>query len=576
MDKVLLMGNPNVGKSAIFSRLTGARVIASNYPGTTVELSEGVLRADGRELEVIDIPGTYTLDPVSEAEKVAVRILDEAVRNGEAENTIVINVIDSTNLERNLNLSLQLLRKNIPVIIALNFWDEAGHTGVNIDTDKLEGILGVPVAPTCGVTGEGIKRLVNRIKEAKKSNYDFKDEEKWNQIGAIIDEVQTLTHKHHTLLERFGDLSVQPISGIPIAIAVLFISFQIIRFVGEGLIGYVLDPLFQRIWGPIMLKLSFVLGSKGVIHDILIGKLIDGQIDFGESFGILTTGFYVPLAAVLPYIIAFYLVLSVLEDTGYLPRLAVLVDNAMHRIGLHGYGIMPMILGLGCNVPGALSTRIMETKRERFLSLTIMAIAVPCMAQIAMIMGLVGKEGALGLSIVFGTLFLVWVVLGIFMNKVMKGRAPELFIEIPPYRIPYWEALLKKVWMRVVWFVREAVPWVLVGVFAINILYTVGVIGFLGRLLSPVISGIFGLPSGAVAALIVGFLRKDVAVGMLVPLQLTFKQLIISSVVLTMYFPCAATFAVMMKELGVKDMLKSALIMIISTLLVGGLLNLVL
>ena len=576
MDKVLLMGNPNVGKSAIFSRLTGARVIASNYPGTTVELSEGVLRADGRELEVIDIPGTYTLDPVSEAEKVAVRILDEAVRNGEAENTIVINVIDSTNLERNLNLSLQLLRKNIPVIIALNFWDEAGHTGVNIDTDKLEGILGVPVAPTCGVTGEGIKRLVDRIKEAKKSNYDFKDEEKWNQIGAIIDEVQTLTHKHHTLLERFGDLSVQPISGIPIAIAVLFISFQIIRFVGEGLIGYVLDPLFQRIWGPIMLKLSFVLGSKGVIHDILIGKLIDGQIDFGESFGILTTGFYVPLAAVLPYIIAFYLVLSVLEDTGYLPRLAVLVDNAMHRIGLHGYGIMPMILGLGCNVPGALSTRIMETKRERFLSLTIMAIAVPCMAQIAMIMGLVGKEGALGLSIVFGTLFLVWVVLGIFMNKVMKGRAPELFIEIPPYRIPYWEALLKKVWMRVVWFVREAVPWVLVGVFAINILYTIGVIGFLGRLLSPVISGIFGLPSGAVAALIVGFLRKDVAVGMLVPLQLTFKQLIISSVVLTMYFPCAATFAVMMKELGVKDMLKSALIMIISTLLVGGLLNLIL
>jgi ferrous iron transport protein B len=325
-----------------------------------------------------------------------------------------------------------------------------------------------------------------------------------------------------------------------------------------------------------MMKLSLVLGSKGIIHDILIGKLVDGHIDFGESFGILTTGFYVPLAAVLPYIIAFYLVLSVLEDSGYLPRLAVLVDNAMHRVGLHGYGIMPMILGLGCNVPGALSTRIMETKRERFLALTIMAIAVPCMAQIAMIMGLVGKEGPLGLSMVFGTLFLVWLILGLFMNKVMKGRAPELFIEIPPYRIPYWEALLKKVWMRVVWFVKEAVPWVLFGVFVINILYTLGVIGFMGRFLSPVISGVFGLPSGAVAALIVGFLRKDVAVGMLIPLHLTFKQLIISSVVLTMYFPCAATFAVMMRELGVKDMIKSALIMVISTLIVGGLLNLVL
>jgi len=246
----------------------------------------------------------------------------------------------------------------------------------------------------------------------------------------------------------------------------------------------------------------------------------------------------------------------------------------MHRVGLHGYGIMPMILGLGCNVPGVLSTRIMETKRERFLALTIMAIAVPCMAQTAMIMGLVGKKGAPGLFMVFGVLFLVWLILGLIMNKSMKGRAPELFIEIPPYRIPYWKALLKKVWMRIVWFVREAVPWVLVGVFTINILYTLGVIAFMGKILSPVISGVFGLPPGAVAALIVGFLRKDVAVGMLVPLQLTFKQLIISSVVLTMYFPCAATFAVMMRELGLKDMLKSALIMIASTLIVGGILNL--
>ncbi len=576
MDKILLIGNPNAGKSAIFSRLTGARVIASNYPGTTVELTGGVLRADGREFEVIDIPGTYTLDPVSEAEKVAVKILDETIQSDEAENAVVINVIDSTNLERNLNLTFQLLKKNIPVIMALNFWDEAGHTGVNIDTDKFEEILNIPVVPTCGVTGEGIKALVDRIKEARRSDFSFNNEEKWNQIGDIIGKVQTLTRRHHTLLERFGDFSVQPLSGISIAAVVLFLSFQIIRFIGEGLIAYVMDPLFQRIWAPVMMKLSFVMGSKGVIHDILIGKLVDGQIDFGESFGILTTGFYVPLAAVLPYIIAFYLVLSVLEDSGYLPRLAVLVDNAMHRIGLHGYGIMPMILGLGCNVPGALSTRIMETKRERFLSITIMAIAVPCMAQIAMIMGLVGKEGALGLSIVFGTLFLVWLVLGLFMNKMMKGRAPELFIEIPPYRIPYWKTLLQKLWMRVVWFVREAVPWVLVGVFAINILYTLGVIEFMGRLMGPVISGVFGLPTGAVAALVVGFLRKDVAVGMLVPLQLTFKQLVISSVVLTMYFPCAATFAVMIKELGVKGMIKSALIMIISTLLVGGLLNLVL
>ena len=268
--------------------------------------------------------------------------------------------------------------------------------------------------------------------------------------------------------------------------------------------------------------------------------------------------------------------LSILEDSGYLPRLAVLIDNAMHRVGLHGYGIIPMVLGLGCNVPGALSTRVMETKRERFLAATIMAISVPCMAQTAMVMGLIGKEGPRGVFLVFGTLFIVWMTLGVVLNKTMKGHAPELFIEIPPYRFPYWKALLKKVWMRIVWFVRGAVPWVLFGVFLVNILYSTGVIEFLSRVVRPVISGIFGLPGGAVAALVIGFLRKDVAVGMLIPLGLSLKQLIIASVVLTMYFPCAATFAVLIREFGIRDMLKAMAIMFGSTLIVGGFLNLVL
>lgn len=576
MNRVLLLGNPNVGKSAIFSRLTGAKVIASNYPGTTVELTEGILRAGGKEHEVIDIPGTYTLDPSSEAEKVAIKVLDDSFGEEAEESNIVINVIDSTNLERNLNLTLQLLKRGIPVVIDLNFWDEAKHTGVSIDTKALSDILGVPVVTTCGITGEGIKDLVDKIRLAGKGRFEFDDANRWSEIGAIVEKVQTLEHRHHTPLEIFGDLSIRPASGIPIALAVIFVCFQLIRFVGEGLINYLLDPIFERLWGPVMMRLSSLLGGGGVFHDILIGKLIDGRIDFGESFGILTTGLYVPIAAVLPYIISFYFVLSVLEDSGYLPRLAVLVDNAMHRIGLHGYGIIPMILGMGCNVPGALATRLMETRREKFLALTLMAITVPCAAQTAMIMGLVGREGASGLFVVFGTLFIVWAALGLIMNRFLKGRAPELFIEIPPYRIPYWKGLFKKLWMRVVWFLKEAVPWVLFGVFTLNILYTLGVIDFVGNLLKPVISGIYGLPSDAVAALIVGFLRKDVAVGMLIPLGLTSKQLIIASVVLTMYFPCAATFAVMVRELSVGDMIKSTLIMIAATLTVGGLLNLIL
>ena len=248
----------------------------------------------------------------------------------------------------------------------------------------------------------------------------------------------------------------------------------------------------------------------------------------------------------------------------------------MHRLGLHGLSIIPMMLGLGCNVPGAMATRILETRKERFIGMTLMAIAVPCAAQLAMIVGLVGKSGVSGLMIVFGTLFIVWLMLGIIMNFILKGESPEIFTEIPAYRVPYIGALLKKLWMRIKGFLKEAVPFVMLGVLVVNILYVLHVIDFIARFTAPLVTKVFGLPSEAIAALVVGFLRKDVAVGMLVPLNLSLKQLVIASVVLAMYFPCFATFVVMLRELGIKDMLKSVIIMVISTVIVGGILNLIL
>jgi ferrous iron transport protein B len=575
MKQILLMGNPNIGKSAIFSRLTGAKVIVSNYPGTTVEFTQGIMRITNKDVQVIDVPGTYTLEPTCKAEQVAVKMLDETFSETTDE-TVVVNIIDSTNLERSLNLTLQLIQKKIPMVIALNLWDETKHTGIQIDVNKLGEILNVPSIPTVAVTGEGIKNLVDKTKKARISEFKFNEDDRWNEIGRILEQVQTINHRHHTFLNRLEELSIKPVTGMLIAAIMGVVSFSLIRFIGEGIIEYAAEPFFEHIWAPIMMKLSALLGSEGVIHDIIIGKLVDGGIDFGESFGMITTGIFVPMAAVLPYVFAFYLVLSFLEDLGYLPRLAVLLDNFMHKLGLHGYGIIPTLLGLGCNVPGALSTRIMENRRERFLSAVLMAISVPCMAQIAMIAGLIGKEGMRGFTPVFVTLFTVWILLGIILNKTLKGAAPELFIEIPPYRMPYLGAVLKKVWMRIVWFVKEAVPWVLFGVFMVNLLYTFGVIDYVSDLVQPVVSGILGLPPAAVGALIVGFLRKDLAVGMLVPLGLDQKQLIIASVVLTMYFPCAATFAVFIREFGMKDMLKATAIMIISTLIVGGFLNLIL
>jgi len=567
--KILLMGNPNVGKSVVFSRITGVRVIASNYPGTTVGFSKGSMKLAEEEVEVIDVPGSYSLEPTSKAEEVALEMLKDG--------DLVINIIDATNLERNLYLALELLEREIPVIIALNIWDDTKHRGITIDVEKLEQLLGVPVVPTAAITGQGIKELVNRIPEATSPSMPVRThDQRWVAIGSIIAEVQTIIHRHHTWVERLEDASARPFTGLPIAALVLGISFLVIRFIGEGLIGYVFEPLFEKLWAPLMMKLSVLLGSGGFWHDILIGKLLDGEIDFFQSMGVLTTGLYIPIGAVLPYIFSFYLVLGVLEDLGYLPRLAVLIDNVMHRIGLHGYAIIPSLLGLGCNVPAIMATRILESRRERFIAATLISIGIPCAAAHAMIFGLVGAQGGQYVAMVYGTLFVVWIILGFILNRTVKGFSPELLIEIPPYRLPSWRALLQKLWMRMYGFLREALPIILIAIFVIGILYTLGVFDFIANLTAPVVSGIFGLPKEGVVAIVIGFLRKDVAIGMLAPLALSAGQLVVGCVVLSMFFPCIATFAVLARELGVKRLVGATAIMITATVVVGGLLNLIL
>ena len=561
------MGNPNVGKSVVFSRLTGTSVVVSNYPGTTVEFTKGTMKIGKKRADVIDVPGTYTLEPTTKAEEVAVEMLKDG--------DVVINIVDATNLERNLYLTLQLLEKKVPIIVALNLSDEAKHKGITIDVKKLEKLLDVPVVPTVAITGEGFKKLISRLPKAKAHAYRHTDEQRWEKVGRTVEEVQTVAHRHHTLAERLGDATVRPLTGIPIAIGTVALMFLVIRFIGEGLIANVFDPAFGA-YEPVAMRMSEALGSGGFLHNIIIGNLIDGGIDFTQSMGLLSTGIFVPFAMVLPYVFAFYLVLGFLEDSGYLPRLGVLVDSGMHRVGMHGLAIVPMLLGLGCNVPGALSSRILETRRQRFIALTLMGIAVPCMAQLAIIFGLVGSYGVGALAIVFATLFVVWVVIGLLLNKILAGESPEMFTEIPPYRTPYWGATLKKLWMRIIHFLTTAIPFVLLGVLLVNVLYSLGIIDFIGNIASPVVVGLLGLPSAAAGALIIGFLRKDVAVGMLLPLSLSMQQLVVASVVLAMYFPCVATFAIFIRELGIKDTAKSTLIMIGMALLVGTLLRFVL
>jgi ferrous iron transport protein B len=569
MKKIMLVGNPNVGKSVIFSRLTGVRTTVSNYPGTTISYTQGFLKLGGEKVEVVDLPGTYTLEQTSKAEEIALQM----IKTGD----IVINVVNAINLERSLYLTLQLLERGIPVVVALNLWDDTKHRGIEIDLERLRKLLGVPVIPTVAVTGEGIKNLVENISKATSPNSPSRSrDERWAAIGNIIEQVQTVEHRHHTWLERLQDASVKPLTGGIIAVGVLVFAFLLIRFIGESLINYVLDPLFNNLWAPVILGLSNIMGGGGFLHDIVVGKLAGGEMNFVESFGLLSSGLYVPFAMVLPYIVSFYLVLGLLEDVGYLPRLAVLMDTIMHWLGLHGYAIIPTLLGLGCNVPAVLATRILESKRERFIASTLVSIAVPCAALQAMIFGLVGQRGGHYVVIVYGTLFVVWIILGIILHHSIKGFSPELLIEIPPYRVPPWKVVLQKMWMRIYGFLAEAIPIILGAIVVINIFYYFGVFDAVANFTAPVVTGLLGLPKEAVISLVIGFLRKDVALGMLAPLALSAKQLVVASVVLAMFFPCIATFVVFLRELGVVNMFKSAGIMLLAALITGGALNLIL
>ncbi|HET58543.1 MAG TPA: ferrous iron transporter B, partial [Deltaproteobacteria bacterium] len=279
---------------------------------------------------------------------------------------------------------------------------------------------------------------------------------------------------------------------------------------------------------------------------------------------------------VLPYIIAFYLILGILEDVGYLPRLAVLLDTTMHRFGLHGFAIIPTLLGLGCNVPAILATRVLESRRERFIAATLVAIAVPCASAQAMIFGLVGAFGTEYVLMVYGTLLVVWVIIGLILNRIMKGLSPELLIEIPPYRLPPVRTVLQKLNMRVQGFLREAVPIILLAIIVVNMLFFIGVFDAAARFAAPVVTGILGLPEDSVTAIVIGMLRKDAALGMLGATVMTAKQMVIGSVVLTMFFPCIAAFVVLYRELGMVDFFKSLTVMLTSSIVVGGILNLIL
>jgi len=399
---------------------------------------------------------------------------------------------------------------------------------------------------------------------------------RFGQAGSIVKRVQKVHHRHPTWLEKFGDITVKPSTGIPLAFLVLYGIFYLFVTLAGWITDKIMVPFFE---GPYDKMIHFIVESffpQGFVHDILLGTSGAGYL---ESLGLLTTGVFVPIGVVLPAVLIFYVILTLLEDVGYLPRLAVLVDSIFHKIGLHGYSIIPVILAFGCNVPGAMASRILETKRQRFVVLTLLGISVPCMAQTAVILNIIGPFGVKWVVVVYGILLCIFIGAGSLLNRVLPGETPEIAIEIPPYRLPRFSNLGMKAALRLQRFFLDAVPWVFVGILIVNVLYTLQITKILSDVLSPSLGGWLGLPREAIYPLLIGFLRKDVATGLIAPLLnkgiMDIYQAIIAVVILAVYFPCVATFVVFLKELGIKDTLKSTLLMIATALGVGGLLNLI-
>lgn len=569
MKKIFLIGNPNVGKSLIFCRLTGTDVIVSNYPGTTIEFYKGHFKKDNQIIEVVDLPGTYTLQPTNKAEEVVFNILEE-VKN-KNEDFVIVNVIDATNLERNLNLTFQLIKKRLPMIILLNMWDETKHKGITIDYKKLEEILGIPVITTCARTSEGINEFVSRLNEAKVSNFDYNEEQKWQKIGEVVSQVQKLTHRHHTFLDRLSELTIQPYTGLIFALFVLISTFVIVRFLGENFTALI-DNLFNKFYLPFITTAVSKLIPIEFLQKILLGNVTEPM----EGFGVLTTGLYIPLVVVFPYLFSFYLVLSILEDIGYIPRLAVMIDSFLHRLGIHGYASVPVLLGLGCKVPGILALRLLETEKEKFLTAVLLLMVAPCMPQTSMILSLSVKYGIKYAVFIFLVLFFVSVITSFILNKVLEGETTELFVEIPPYRMIDLSLLLKKLYIRMKEFFVDAVPLIILGIFIINIFDILGVVKIISETIGTPLSFLLNLPKEISIVLISGFLRKDVSISLLSPFDLTAKQFVVASIFLVLYLPCVSTFFTLVKEQGIKNGIKILVLMLFVAFLISFIVNLIL
>jgi ferrous iron transport protein B len=629
--RIALAGNANVGKSVIFNQLTGLHQHIGNWPGKTVEKAEGTLHFKGYSIDIIDLPGIYSLSTFSIEELVS----REYIATEKPD--LVINVVDASLLERNLFFTLQLLELETPLIVALNQIDMAKKKGIMIDYEKAEKILGVPVIPTVAVSGKGIYGMLERVIEVieKKTKmdplkpvYGQEIEERIEDLIILLSKIQLRYPARWVaikLLEEDMEVEKEVVAVSPKTVAVAerlrgeleelhghscptvvtSERYQVASRI-SGEIQEITEPLktplrekmhtvtTHKILGyPIMLAAvltvfiaiftfgdftsallgDFFFGLKPTF-DTVLGTGIIGKLIWGGAIEGIIGG----ITVALPYILPFYLILYLFEDSGYLSRIAFLMDNLMHKMGLHGKAFIPVMLSFGCNVPGCLGCRIMETPRERLLTAFVVTL-VPCAATSVIILGLVGAfvgiEWALALYII--NLIIIF-VLGRIAFKALPGEPTELIMEMSDYRIPHMKTVAKQTWFRLREFIVMAFPLIIVGSFVIKLVEVANLLAPIENIISPVTVTWLGLPAVTGIALIFGVLRKELTLIMLATLfgttnfaqVMTPVQMIVFTLVVMLYIPCVATIGALVKEFGWKKALLITVFEILLALFVGG------
>ena len=573
LKKIILVGNPNVGKSVLFGALTGVYAEVSNYPGTTVS----VTKAKVDYAEIIDTPGTYSLGNFSEDERVTKEIIEEA--------DVVVNIVAATSLERDLFLTAQLIDLKIPLVVVVNQVDEAHAGGIDIDFQKLEEELGCSVFSTVATRKQGITEVIDYLRagkfkvsdkispSAKKifegreitqkariqellsvecshlntKECDILHNERINFVNSVIRKSVIFNAPKKRFINGIEHFLFNPVTGFVTSLFVLYLLFEIVGvYISGNVVDYVYGGLEEH-FCPVLKHFCDTVIKNGLISEIIAGE-----------FGVFTMALSIIVGVLIPLLTAFYIFMSILEDSGYLPRMSVFCFDMLKKIGLNGRAVIPLILGLGCTTMGTITTRILPTDKERMITTALLGISIPCAAQQGIIVVLIASIG--GLQVWFMYLFILLSVLavtGTLLSKIVKGKTSDLFISLPPIRVPSFSNILRKTYSKMVSFLKEATGFFVVSSIIISIMNYFGWLKVIEKCLKPIIVNLLHLPGEFSNVFIMGLIRRDLASAGLFEMasvsNMTPLQIFVAAVVITLFVPCIAMLIMVFKERGIKE-----------------------